>query len=574
MQKEILEYIRKNQISPFNKERRVLKSSISLFKTADAKAVHARVIHELSSSFIFKDTLALWQCFPLGASPEKILERQKFFQSIPEIDTFLFKNFSIPKPFWNPNYGVIIVTEDEKTFLRLKEMECPVKFLVHEQDVADLESYDLVQVIECEQFLRILEQLPQSIFLGSIEEVYLERHVRALSGWKNIIESLATWNSSSEIVHAAQELLPLLDLTRSSLVKMISYEEIQGIIEEMNENLAEEIKKITLSGEALLALLDKSSLPLPLKNSLHQAILASGLPEHLFIERFPVTLNEEEFEIYIKKQQAGQHTSLAEEIRKKADFLVKIPEKLQYLSDLLILTDFIGGIRKYIITASSYPIIDEYFSFYLSTNLLLEEAQPISFELTSDHLCSILTGANSGGKTTLLEHTLQLVSLLHLGLPVSGTVHCPLFREVYYFAKNNGSLSKGAFETLLSQLASIQPGKSTLILADEIESVTEPGVAGMIICATARYFIEKNCFMILATHLGQEVQHQIPLGARIDGIEAKGLTETFELIVDHTPILGKLAHSTPELIIERLAHSQKEPYFIHLYESLKKEKIK
>jgi dsDNA-specific endonuclease/ATPase MutS2 len=162
--------------------------------------------------------------------------------------------------------------------------------------------------------------------------------------------------------------------------------------------------------------------------------------------------------------------------------------------------------------------------------------------------------------------------LLHLGLPTKGETKIPAFQEVYYFAKNKGSMSKGAFETLLTQLSMIKPGKSTIVLADEIESVTEPGTAGTIICATANYFIEKNCFMILATHLGREVQGQLPLGARIDGIEAKGLTESFELIVDHNPVMGKLAHSTPELIIERLAYSKKEPYFTHLHDYLRKRK--
>ena len=85
----------------------------------------------------------------------------------------------------------------------------------------------------------------------------------------------------------------------------------------------------------------------------------------------------------------------------------------------------------------------------------------------------------------------------------------PLFSEVYYFAKNKGSSDKGAFENLLSQMAKIKPGNNTLILADEIESVTEPGVAGKIISATAEYFLGKNCFLVVATHLGREVQKNL-----------------------------------------------------------------
>ncbi len=108
-------------------------------------------------------------------------------------------------------------------------------------------------------------------------------------------------------------------------------------------------------------------------------------------------------------------------------------------------------------------------------------------------------------------------------------------------------MSKGAFETLLTQMSEIQPGEKTLILADEIEAVTEPGVAGEIIVSTAEYFIEKNCFLVIATHLGQEVKDLLPDKCRIDGIEARGLTENYELIVDHNPVLGKLANSTPEM---------------------------
>jgi len=207
--------------------------------------------------------------------------------------------------------------------------------------------------------------------------------------------------------------------------------------------------------------------------------------------------------------------------------------------------------------------------FSNAENIFLTKAQPINFQLDKINKCSILTGANSGGKTTLLEHIIQNISLFQLGLPTKGEVHMPIFTDIYYFAKNKGSASKGAFETLLTQMSKIKPGTKTLILADEIEAVTEPGVAGKIISATADFFIKRNCFMILATHLGHEIQKKLPKGARIDGIEAKGLDENFNLIVDHNPVLGRLAHSTPELIVERMANAHKGDYFEFLHKSLK-----
>jgi DNA mismatch repair protein MutS2 len=232
------------------------------------------------------------------------------------------------------------------------------------------------------------------------------------------------------------------------------------------------------------------------------------------------------------------------------------------------LFDFLSGLGD-ILEEKQFPEISDELSFKESENLFLSQAQPISFHLTNENRCSILTGANSGGKTTLLEHIIQLITMFQLGLPIKD-VKMPIFTDIYYFAKNKGVNGKGAFENLLTQMDKIKPGKKTLILADEIESVTEPGVAGKIISATAEFFINKDCFLIIATHLGGEIQKALPEYARIDGIEAKGLDEYYELIVDHNPVIGKLANSTPELIIEKMANTEKTDYLQFLYNKLKK----
>ncbi len=86
------------------------------------------------------------------------------------------------------------------------------------------------------------------------------------------------------------------------------------------------------------------------------------------------------------------------------------------------------------------------------------------------------------------------------------------------------------------------------------------------------YFTQKNCFLVVATHLGQEIVKNLPLYARVDGIEAKGLNEEMKLIVDHNPVLGRLANSTPELIVERLAKTQKNEYFNYLHAHLLEKK--
>ena len=46
---------------------------------------------------------------------------------------------------------------------------------------------------------------------------------------------------------------------------------------------------------------------------------------------------------------------------------------------------------------------------------------------------------------------------------------------------------------------------------------------------------------------------------RIDGIEAQGLDENMDLIVDRNPKRNHIARSTPELIVRRLASRSQGP---------------
>ncbi|MDH3353503.1 MAG: hypothetical protein OEL87_03580, partial [Nanoarchaeota archaeon] len=382
----------------------------------------------------------------------------------------------------------------------------------------------------------------------------------------------------------------------------ITESEVENILEDINEVVGEKIKEMTISGEGLMKMLSEGKMPPAILDIVREAIEESGVSEHIFNLQIPVTIDYKELEDQIKRQSASEFTDLAEKIKRSAEELKRIPKLLEKLSAYLLIEDFCLGVSQWISSgipevSKQYPTHSENLHLSNARNAFLSDAQPISFQLDNFSRCSILTGANSGGKTTLLEHVLQNISLFQLGLPISGEVHMPMFGDVYYFAKTKGSTSKGAFETLLTQMSKIKPGFAargipsemgttpsvplegkvlplsgkTLILADEIEAVTEPGVAGKIISATADFFIQKNCFLILATHLGEEIAKSLPENARVDGIEAKGLDEDFNLIVDHNPVLGRLAHSTPELIVERMANAYPEEYFRYLHSRMRKD---
>ncbi len=568
MKKDLIDYIKENNLSPWSKQKTIVKSnSNSIWKTKDAKLTFNRAVTKLSINFTFPDTQNLWSFFFFTEDPNEIKKRQDYFKTIEKTESSFLNQLKNPKQTWKPKYGIIAVTEDESTLVELKKLEVPVQFLNSQYDIEGLDNYDIVQVIDCEQFSSFLEQLPQSVFLSSLDEVYLERYLEQLSSWKDNINILNNNESNSEIKELINQLIPLLGLIDEKTSKIITRKEVEQATEFINQEIELRLKEMSISGLSLFSMLSKGKLPEELEKIIDNAIKNTALPQNLFNQNIPVTIDEQSLDKIIKDQNANMHTSIAEEIKKHANELRKIPEKLNSLSNNLILFDFNAGI-SHSIKEKEFPEISEELSFIGSENLFLESAQPISFNLTPNNRCSILTGANSGGKTTLLEHVIQLITLLQFGLPSKNT-KIPIFSDVYYFAKNKGQSGKGAFENLLSQMDKIKAGKKTLILADEIESVTEPGVAGKIISATAEFFIEKGCFLIIATHLGQEIQKSLPNFARIDGIEAKGLNEYYELIVDHNPVIGKLASSTPELIIEKMANTEKTDYLNYIYNKLK-----
>jgi DNA mismatch repair protein MutS2 len=572
MKKDILNFIQKNNFSPFSKNRSKINIIESPFKTRDAKSIHNKVISKISSCFVFPETANILSLFCFSKNEEEIKKRQSFFSEIKnsgKIENDFLKSIKIPRALWKPRYDITIVTEDSETFTKLKEKNCPIQMLISETDVSLLESKDVVQVLNCDEYNMALENLPQAVFLKNTEEAYLERHLEELSGWIENLEIIKKNVQDEEIQKIIKNLNPLIFLTKEEKEK-ITKDFVESKLEEINLKISEELKKKTISGDSLFDVLSKKILPNELKELVQKEIKNSGIPLGILNTEIPVTIDESELESYLRNQDINEFSNISRKINNFSEELLLIPEKIYYLKNFLLFLDFTAGISQFIDSETNFPLYSDEMHIKNSKNILIYNPQPISFYLSEKERCSILTGANSGGKTTLLEHIIQIISLFQMGLPVFGEISISNFTEIYYFAKNKGAPNKGAFENLLEQMSKINPGKKTLILADEIEAVTEPGVAGKIISATADYYIKKNCYLIIATHLGHEIKENLPEKTRIDGIEAKGLTENFDLIVDHNPILGRIAHSTPELIVEKMANSKKKDYFLYLNDWLKK----
>lgn len=190
------------------------------------------------------------------------------------------------------------------------------------------------------------------------------------------------------------------------------------------------------------------------------------------------------------------------------------------------------------------------------------QAQRIAYRLGPEDNVALLTGANSGGKTTLLEHIAQLVIMARLGLPVVGPdVTVPWVEELHYVTSRR-SLDAGAFESFLRSFLPVALGdKTRLVLADEVESVTELEAAGRIL----GFFIDRlsrspTSLAVVVSHMASEVLRHTTTPVRVDGIEATGLDDEFRLLVNRSPVMGRFARSTPELILQRLAATTKGPH--------------
>lgn len=162
----------------------------------------------------------------------------------------------------------------------------------------------------------------------------------------------------------------------------------------------------------------------------------------------------------------------------------------------------------------------------------------------------------------------QVVILAHMGFPVPAKeCEIGLADEFFYFGKSKGTMDAGAFESTIKDFSAVANNKRKIVLTDEMESITEPGASAKIISGILEELDDNNGLGVFVSHLAESILKNTTHSIRVDGIEAKGLDEHLNLIVDRNPRYNYLARSTPELIVERLARKNKDNEF---YERLLK----
>ncbi|MFC7133862.1 MULTISPECIES: MutS-related protein [Salinibaculum] len=215
-------------------------------------------------------------------------------------------------------------------------------------------------------------------------------------------------------------------------------------------------------------------------------------------------------------------------------------------------------------------------------NLFLEDAgeavQPVTYAVGDHDLAvpgaaapptgdrvAVLTGANSGGKTTLLETLCQVQLLAQMGLPVPASDAEMGVVDTIVFHRRHASFNAGVLEsTLRSVVPPVTSGGRTLMLVDEFEAITEPGSAADLLHGLVTLTVQRAALGVFVTHLADDLE-PLPDEARVDGIFAEGLTTDLELEVDYQPRFETVGRSTPEFIVSRLVagaadHSERAGY--------------
>jgi dsDNA-specific endonuclease/ATPase MutS2 len=192
------------------------------------------------------------------------------------------------------------------------------------------------------------------------------------------------------------------------------------------------------------------------------------------------------------------------------------------------------------------------------------DVEPVDYAVDG---VTLLSGVNSGGKTSTLDLVALTTILAHMGLPVPAeSARVGRFSELHYYAKSQGTLDAGAFESTLRDFGDLTTGASDrLVLVDELESITEPGASAKIIAGILEELAAQDATAVFVSHLAGEIREAAGVEVAVDGIEAVGLVDG-ELRVNRSPVKDHLARSTPELIVEKLAGDHETAFYERLLE--------
>ncbi|MBP2046465.1 dsDNA-specific endonuclease/ATPase MutS2 [Methanobacterium aggregans] len=470
-----------------------------------------------------------------------------------------------PKPEYDPSRAILV--ESQGDYHRMIEMGlnsyCPI---ITSEELESLEDFEFIVYVYSEGLIE-LEDAYNVAMASNDSEIFEIVPETTLSYFKENYDLLSNVLKINDILGEESVLHRVVEVMdsigRDDFDESIFGSAVESAKETADKKLKEAIKGIDLNGDEVLDLLNEG---MPekiqkifdevMKEAKEEVKNKTGCTFDPFIQKYPVEIDYPELERIKKQETSKKEVRSFEENVKAAEVLAQLKKNVEEEVHRIILFDyeFAMGCFAYYYNLNP-PTISDGFSFkggiHLNLALENEKVQRIEYRLDYPENVVLLTGANSGGKTTLLETIAQISIMTQMGLPVcADEARVKLVDEVYFFSKKH-SLDAGAFESFLRTFMPIVTRKTDkLILLDELEAITELEAAVKIISSFMDFVRDSNSFAVIVTHMAREILKYTDV--RVDGIEAKGLDEDYNLIVDRTPRMDYFARSTPELILRRM----------------------
>ncbi len=592
--KKLVEDLKEEDLEKIKK---ILSKISPLYITRKKKRVEDRVVitekEESYQEFINKNCSDFCPIYLIGNMDEAI-DYAKSFSLVLLISDSLYMDHSLENI---PNLEILSTSTDiidifpelVLSFYTQKyetiNAVCNLNDLLKELNIMPTVE-NLVGFINPEALETVAEGISYLTLDGDIAEKIdpeIDRYRTALENLDGIISDVEVWANEeisgkigeSSITLKGEQILKLLkEADEMGSLRGIVEEDIVEIIEETvtkaEDKIAEKLELTPSELEIIEGLFSReTAYPLQV-NNIRLRELEDTLRRNYTTKKY-----------WLLKKIANQLKELEETTREAVKALLELDV---HLAIALFA-------KEYNLSPPENLYTDTYgISFKNGYNLFLKEAElengnpviPIRYKVgnipkdqeaeVGDERVIILSGANSGGKTTCITLLAQLLIMAQSGLPIPAeNAKIGLFDELYYFAKTTGTMDAGALESTLKTFAKvIVEGKgSKIILVDELEAISEPGASAKVIAAILDMLNEKkNSCGVFVSHLAEDIIKFTKNKIRIDGIEATGLDKNLNLIVDRTPKFNYLAKSTPELIVERLSRLSEQTPDHEVYDKI------
>lgn len=455
----------------------------------------------------------------------------------------------------------VVVVEDERALTAFEEYNRYCEVLLP-ADLHRPEEYDLILYV-CEAGTVEFQGLdnvhvvmgrpePWHLFPESVADFFRANE----SLWEVLLE-LSPFVPGLEV---AEEVLETLGPLEPALPEFAG-ENLGPIIHELNATLKKRLSQLSLEGPDILQLLQRGLPPRVeevflevLEEGRERILREAGLRVELE-PAYPLRLPEAEIERARGERRRLAKNELFETLQRKAKHLARLEGRAREALRRLLEWDFEFALGSFALEYELQPPLwEEELRLRGALHLSLSEdarAQRVDYALQKPDRVALLTGANSGGKTTLLETLAQALILGTMGLPVNAREATLPALDACYFFSRQPTLSAGALEGFLTTFLPLAlEGSPKIVLADELEAMTEPEAAAAILAAFVEALRESGSYGVVVTHAARAIRRATSI--RVDGIEAKGLDEQYNLIVDRTPKSHCIAQSTPELLLRRL----------------------